>query len=966
MSDIPERLAAALSGRYVVEREVGAGGMATVYLARDLRHKRPVAVKVVRPELGGRDGIDRFLREIELAARLQHPHILPVFDSGVVDDPNGAPIPYLVMPYVEGETLRQLLQREVRLPVDATMTIAIEVADALAYAHGKGVVHRDIKPENILLSGGHAVVADFGVAKALEQGTSPEVPDVRLTRAGLALGTPQYMSPEQAAGDTTVDARADQYSLACVIYEMLAGEPPFAGPTAQAVIAKSLTAPRPHVGRVRAGVPPEVDQAVLRALALEPGDRYTDMGALRSALTSARGLPTRPSHRRVVGGAFAVLAGVLAIGWFATRSPTRIIAPAAQTLAVLPFHTSGAGVEFLREGMVDLLATNLRGVAGINTVDPRNVLRRWGDGDRAANDLTRALDVGRDLGAGSVVLGSVVSTGGRVRLAADIYSVAGDRLARAQVDGAADSVLGVVDRLSLALLRDIWRSKEPLPNLRLASLTSDSIGALREYLQGEGYYRKLAWDSAQSAYTRAVEIDSTFALAHLRRAQVFGWTGGYGNDESRTALAAANRFATRLPARDRRLLAGYQLFDRGKPASTDSLRAYLAAYPEDVDGWFVLGEALFHTHIWRPVSPESTYAAFDSVLRRDSTLFPALIHPVEVAVASRDSARFARYASTIERTAPSPTTRALRTTSQMVWGPEPTDSALIAALRDEPSWIIMALNASFKRERATGDSVAQRYARVQRVGSRSPRFQARGYAARTQVLAGLGRWREMLTLTDSLRPLDPDKATQVLGYALALGLAPPSYRYMLDSVVQALPPGPEAEYARALVSLIHGDVRAGRQQIARILVQPDSSRIPEDIRAYLLAADGWAAMLQGDTTSGLRRLRAGLEQAAAPGQAEDSGFLRFQLALALAARPETREEGIASLRYGFDFQPLFIPLTTLALGRTYEAAGKPDSAALAYRKFIRYWNRAEPELQSRVTDARRALEELSQERPGSR
>jgi len=616
--------------------------------------------------------------------------------------------------------------------------------------------------------------------------------------------------------------------------------------------------------------------------------------------------------------------------------------------------------------MVDLLATNLRGVADINTVDPRNVLRRWGNGDRGAENLKRALDVGRDLDAGSVVLGSVVSTGGRVRLAADIYSVDGDRLARAQVDGAADSVLGAVDRLSLALLRDIWRSKEPLPNLRLASLTTDSIGALREYLQGEGYYRRVAWDSAQSSYTRAVEIDSTFALAHLRRAQVFGWTGGYGNRESRTALAAANRFAARLPARDRRLLASYELFDRGKPASVDSLRAYVGAYPEDVDGWFMLGEALFHTQIWRPLSPESTYAAFDSVLRRDSTLFPALLHPVEVAVVTRDSARFARYFSTIERTAPSLTAGLLRTTGQMIWGPEPADSALAAALRSEPSWLIMAVNASFQRERATGDSIAQRYARVQRLGSKAARFQARGYAARTQMLAGLGRWKEMLTLADSLRPLDPEKETQVLGYALALGLAPASRHLLLDSLVAGLPPGPEAEYARAVVQLLRGDVRAGRQRIARVLAQPDSSTIPDDIRGYLVAADGWGALLQGDTASGLQRLRSGLDQAAAPGQGEDSGFLRFQLALALAARPETREEGITSLRYGFLLHPMFIPLATLALGPTYEAAGKPDSAALAYRKFIRYWNRADPELQSRVIDARRALQELTQERPGAR
>src|SRR5215203_4787381 len=454
MTDILERLVPALSDRYVVEREIGAGGMATVYLARDLRHKRLVALKVVRPELGGREGVERFLREIELAARLQHPHILPVFDSGLIDAESATPLPYFVMPFVEGETLRQRLQRQGRLPVDSATTIATEVADALAYAHSKGVVHRDIKPENILLSDGHAVVADFGVAKALEQGTSPGTTSASITRAGLALGTPHYMSPEQATGDDMVDARADQYSLACVLYEMLAGEPPFAGTTAQTVIAKSLTAPRPHVSRVRPDIPPQLDKVVLQGLALEPGGRFADMGAMRSALQGASAVPAQgPRKRYLIAAGLAALT-IGGAAWLTTRTSARGVAPAAEMLAVLPFHTSGPGVEFLGEGMVDLLATNLRGVGGINTVDPRGVLRKWGPGNSSSNDLTRALAAGRDLGAGSVVLGNVVSTGGRVRMAADLYGINGDRLGSAQVDGGADSVLSLVDRLSLALVRE--------------------------------------------------------------------------------------------------------------------------------------------------------------------------------------------------------------------------------------------------------------------------------------------------------------------------------------------------------------------------------------------------------------------------------------------------------------------------------------------------------------------------------
>src|SRR5215210_4026183 len=300
MDDLPRHLTAALGDRYILEREIGVGGMATVYLGRDVRHRRSVAVKVVRPGLGGREGLERFLREIELAARLQHPHILPVFDSGVVALDARDPTPYFVMPFVEGETLRQRLQREGRLPLDAAVAIAQEVADALAYAHAHGVVHRDIKPENILLTGGHAVVADFGVAKAIEQGAAPQGGEAsaRLTRAGIAIGTPLYMSPEQATAEEVVDARSDQYSLGCVLYEMLAGEPPFTGPSHQSVIAKSLSAPRPHITRVRPDVPPELEQVVLRAMALDPAGRYPDMGAFGTALSEVRGAPNRGARRR--------------------------------------------------------------------------------------------------------------------------------------------------------------------------------------------------------------------------------------------------------------------------------------------------------------------------------------------------------------------------------------------------------------------------------------------------------------------------------------------------------------------------------------------------------------------------------------------------------------------------------------------------------------------------------------------
>jgi tetratricopeptide (TPR) repeat protein len=965
MSDIPPRLSAALAERYVLQREIGAGGMATVYLARDLRHNRSVALKVVRPELGGREGVERFLREIELAAGLQHPHILPVFDSGAVIGEAGTSVPYFVMPYVEGETLRQRLQRDGPLPVAIATSLAEEIADALGYAHAHGVIHRDIKPENILMSGGHAVIADFGVARALQQGaaTAPAEASTRLTRAGIAVGTPLYMSPEQATGDA-IDARSDQYSLGCVLYEMLAGQPPFTGPTHQSVIAQSLSAPRPRLTRVRPDAPPELEQVIVRTMALDPAERYPDMAAVSAALRGAHAAPSRVARIRVaVAAAVALLAAALAGGWFARRPSLHRVAPAAETLAVLPFQTSGPGVEFLSEGMMDLLATNLRGVAGIHTVDPRAVLRSWGSANgTGSDDLTRAIAVGRDLNAGSVVLGNAVSTGGKVRVAADLYTVDGERIGRAQVDGPADSVLSVVDRLSVALLRDIWRSKEPIPHLRLASLTSDSIEALRSYLQGERYYRQLKWDSALTAYTAATESDSSFALAHLRRAEVLGWTGGYGSKEAHEAFAAAIRFADRLPPRDRRLLVGSRLFDEGKPAAIDSVRAFVKTYPDDVEGWYLLGESMFHIQPYRPSPPESVTAVFDSVLRWDSTLFPALIHPLDLALTYRNRAQFNRYFPSFQHSAPPANVSALRTAAATIWGPRPTDQALLAALKEQASWVVDAALSSYQNPNATSDSVLQLFSRMQDVSPRTPTLLARALSARANGLAGVGRWSEALVLLDSLKAIDPGKANGGKAWAVALGLAPASYNPVLDSVVKAVPPGPETVYAGAMLHLIRGQPAEGRRMLGRELDSRDSASIPETIRGLMLAADGWAELLEGDSLAGIRRMRSGLDLSAAPN--EESAFPRFQYALALAGRQETRTDGIRWLRYGFEMLPLYKPLTLLALGHTYEAVGQRDSAVVYYTRFLRLWDKADPELQGRVQEARAALQELSGERPG--
>ena len=287
MTDTLTRLTAAIADKYTIERELGQGGMATVYLAQDLRHQRKVAVKVVHPELAAVLGAERFLSEIHVTAALQHPHILPLFDSGQADGQL-----YYVMPFVDGESLRDRLHRERQLPIDEAVRLAREVASALDYAHRKGVIHRDIKPENILLHDGQAVVADFGIALAVTNAGGG-----RMTQTGLSLGTPQYMSPEQATGERDIDARSDVYSLAAVTYEMLTGQAPFTGPTAQAIVAKVITTDPVGLVAQRKLIPDYVEAAVLTALEKMPADRFATAAEFSRALADSSVQGTKTAHR---------------------------------------------------------------------------------------------------------------------------------------------------------------------------------------------------------------------------------------------------------------------------------------------------------------------------------------------------------------------------------------------------------------------------------------------------------------------------------------------------------------------------------------------------------------------------------------------------------------------------------------------------------------------------------------------
>jgi TolB-like protein/tRNA A-37 threonylcarbamoyl transferase component Bud32 len=415
-----ERLRIALAGRYTIERELGRGGNAIVYLAHDPKHGRQVALKVLLPELALSVRAERFLREIQIAAQLTHPHILPLYDSGAAEG-----ILYYVMPYVEGESLRDRLQREPQLPLADALQIAREVADALSYAHQHDVIHRDIKPENILLHAGHALVADFGIARALAAADSQTA-----TQTGIVVGTPVYMSPEQAMGNKAIDGRSDVYSLGCVLYEMLAGKPPFAGDTPQEIVAHHVLDPVPPLRKLRREVPPAVEDAILTALAKPPAERFLTADAFTAALADPEGQRSGTRWRRVQRASrrtsIRVYAGVglsvLLLGWWLAAHPLRshagVTATAEQSLAVLPFvNMSGdTANEYLSDGMTEELINALVQIPGLRVPARTSAFVFKGK----TEDIR---DIGRRLNVARLVEGSVQRAGTRLRVTAQLIDV---------------------------------------------------------------------------------------------------------------------------------------------------------------------------------------------------------------------------------------------------------------------------------------------------------------------------------------------------------------------------------------------------------------------------------------------------------------------------------------------------------------------------------------------------------------
>jgi len=622
-----ERLRAALGDRYDIARLIGRGGMAHVYLAEDLKHHRFVALKVLKPGLVPVLGPERFMREIDIAAQLAHPNILPLFDSGSADG-----LLYFVMPYVEGETLRSRLDRDGKLPADEAVQIAREIADALAYAHGRGLIHRDIKPENILFQAGHAVISDFGIARAIGEGEGENI-----TESGMVVGTRAYMSPEQAMGAKSLDARTDIYALGCVLHEMLTGHPPAAGMTAirmEPVVSDSLA----HV--VRRSVEPD------------PDDRYATATELAAALNSSKSARPRRNRAVIVAAAALAVAGGLTAALLGGFGRSAASAPDPQVIVVLPFRVTGTDTT-LGSGVAELLATEFTGEGAPRAVDPAAVWRSW----RASQHSTKegAMRLAASLGAGRVLSGSMVGSGSRLTLSAVIYAVPdGREVARPDpVSGPADSLPLLVRRVTASLLTGA-RSGDP----DARDPGTYSAAALRHYLAGQAAQHRGSYPEARHFFEQALALDSDFTLASLAAVLTARWAGGAGPETPRhRRLAWTQR--RRLSPRDQALL----MLELGEryPERTPTAEQLVAAergaanYPDNIELWEELADKYFHSglQLGFPDAPERAGAAFRRALALDSTFSSALFHLFDLAAARGDTAEARSWGARYLATAPS-------------------------------------------------------------------------------------------------------------------------------------------------------------------------------------------------------------------------------------------------------------------------------------------------------------------------
>jgi serine/threonine protein kinase len=979
-----EKLRKTFADTYDVQSEMKGGGMSRLFLATDIALRRKVVIKILPPDLISPMMLARFRRESEVTAQLQHPHILPVISAGVKDD-----LVHYIMPFIDGESLRGLLERESQIPIPFAARILREMIDALAYAHKFGVIHRDIKPENVLIQDGHAVLADFGIAAALSGDSGG---GQRLTGTGMSLGTVGYMAPEQALGERNVDARSDIYSVGVVGFEIFSGQPPFTGATDQAILVAHLTREAPYVTQLRADTPPTIADSIKKAMEKDPENRFQSAAAFRDALdsgtlmfTAAHPMPTlatgstvqaggsggKPSKKNLfIGIAAAAAIAIAGFAWMTVRAKSAS-AGDIYTVTVVPFNTlGGAGLELWHEGMVDMLARNLDGAGPIRTISPTVAIRRFRLDSAKLGGANRnmAESMARTVQADYAVFGNFIGRAG------DSVAIRGslvDMAANTQTDfeKTAATPEAATDSFTVFVLKEIQQAHR-LGAVRQSSLGSANVGALKAFLQGEQFYRRTSWDSAAVAYARAISFDATFALALRRAARVAGWQKSGSDSTSRQLQLRAGRYNHGLSPRDSLLVLADSLSAALSSQSIDSLDWKNAArlfatvdtaaarYPNDPDVWYAVGEARFHNGYGSPVnmSEEETLAAFDSAIKLDSAFAPAYVHPVELAFTLRGAETGRKYAHAYLALKPTDTEAAGISILDRVASERSGESAVTDKMLDsEQSDAIMAAWYAVRRWPDSAQTGLRLLHALERKPHSSPAYASdsirlwnflplelayRGRLREAYFILGNRPWRLFAELA-MLGAIPPDTVSAVFRKWIADGIPQAYFSYSWFAQQR------DVASISTLIERARGAAGTGGPLAKRAA------------RYRAMSGSAYLSLARGDTAAAIKQFL----------QLPDTLCIacytdRLNAARLLASRGRLKEaDSLLSQRLNTLITPAEI-LIALERGRVAEKLGRKAEALGAYRLVVAAWAAGDPEVQGMVEESRKALKRLVT-KPGS-